>query len=560
MRLIRIEPELRSWFGGLLALALAQSLIVIVPAWVVQQLFDKFAGRIHYHSTLPTAMLVSIFLTTALIAMLIEVFKRRVAAEMAMRHAASIRTELFKHIISSPHEASRRSKGGVLLPFVGDLTAVRHWVGEGLARGAAALVLIPVILGIIATRNLLLSASLFAVLVGSLLSSIFLLRPLDAAVRDVRKRRGALTTFIAGRLEAVLTIHSAGRITAEMRKVATRTDSLSTAERRRAWAVGATRGVAMLTKSVLVLCTLLVGLHESKSGRASLGAIAAILSLVHLLSAAVTDLVRAFELWRPAKVAYERIERLLFNSYIQSISPDQPTPDRAGLRIEKVSVPERLTNISGAAKRGNVVWIDGPPASGKSAVLSVLAGLTHIADGRVFFNGCDLSGVSQGDRARLIGYASADLPLLPGSLGMNLRYRSPRVSDSTLLDLARHCGLNSLIDRLGEDLKGRLTGRGDLSAGERQGIALTRALAGTPKLLLLDSIDTHLDKAILFWLCERLRNYPGVVLMTASTIPLQNAAIERWTLSGGRLAQVERLDRPKLFSDPTNVLPFGRFK
>ena len=559
MRLIRIEAELRSWFGGLLALALAQSLIVIVPAWMVQQLFDKFAGRLHHHYSLPTAVLVSIFVATALIAMLIEVVKRRVAAEMEMRHAANIRTKLFSHIISSPHEASRRSKGGLLLPFVGDLTAVRHWVGEGLASGASALVLIPVLLGVIATRNLVLSASLFAVLVGSFVSSMFLLRPLDAAVRDVRQRRGALTTFIAGRLEALLTIHAAGRITAEMHKVARRTDSLSAAERRRAWAVGATRGVAMLTKSVLVLCTLLVGLHESKSGRATLGTVAAILSLVHLLSAAVTDLVRAFELWRPAKVAYERIERLLYSSPIQSTA-QQPISDRAGLRIEKVSVPDRITNVSGAARRGTVVWIDGPPASGKSALLGVLAGLTHIAEGRVFFNGCDLSGVSQADRARLIGYASADLPLLPGSLGMNLRYRSPRVSDATLLELARHCGLDSIIDRLGEDLKGRLTGRGDLSAGERQGIALTRALAGTPKLLLLDSIDTHLDKAVLVWLCERLRNYPGVVLMTVSTVSLQNAAIERWTLSGGRLAQVEQLDRPKSLSHPTNVLPFGRVR
>jgi len=559
MRLTQIKPGERPWFGGLLALALAQSLIVMVPAWVVQQLFDKFAGRSHHHITLPTTTLILIFLATALSAMLIEVGKRRVAAEMAMRHAATIRTQLFRHIMSSPHRANRRNKGGLMLPFVGDLTAVRRWVGEGLARGASALVLIPVILSIIATRNLLLAATLFAVLAGSLVCSLVLVRPLDRAVREVRHRRGALTSFITGRLEAASTVHAAGRIRGEMRKVAQRTDALSTAERRRAWAVGATRGVAMLTSSVLILCTLLVGIHESAFGRATLGAIAAILSLVHLLSAAVTDLVRALEVWRPAKVAYERIEGLLQNNDIESVRAERPTPNRVGLLIEKLSVPERLSNISAEVRPGSVLWIDGPPASGKSALLSAVAQLTHISDGRILLNGRDLSAASQSDRARLIGYASVDLPLLPGSLGMNLRYRSPRIGDSTLLELARHCGLNSLIDRLGEDLKGRLTGRGDLSVGERQGIALTRAMAGAPALLVLDSIDSHLDKSVLTWLCERLRDYEGVVIMTASTTQLQRAAVERWALSAGRLAEVERLDSPDRLPHLANVLPFERF-
>ena len=331
MRLIQIKPGERAWFSGLLALALAQSLIVMVPAWVVQQLFDKFAGRSHHHITLPTSTLILIFLASALSAMLIEVGKRRVAAEMAMRHAATIRTQLFQHIMSSPQRANQRNKGGLLIPFVGDLTAVRRWVGEGLTQGASALVLIPVILIIIATRNSLLATTLFAVLAGSLAYSLLLVRPLDRAVREVRQRRGALTSFIIGRLEAASTVHAAGRIRGELRKVERRTDALSTAERRRAWAVGATRGVAMLTRSVLVLCTLLVGIHEAASGRATLGAVAAILSMVHLLSAAVTDLVRAFEVWRPAKVAYERIERLLKNNDNNSARTQRPTLNGVGL-------------------------------------------------------------------------------------------------------------------------------------------------------------------------------------------------------------------------------------
>ena len=558
MRLTQIKPGERPWFGGLLALALAQSLIVMVPAWVVQQLFDKFAGRSHHHVTLPTNILIPIFLATALSAMLIEVLKRRVAAEMAMRHAATIRTQLFRHIMASPHRASQRKKGGLLLPFVGDLTVVRHWVGEGLARGASAIILIPVILGIIGTRNWHLAATLFVVLAASLICSILLVRPLDKAVREVRQRRGGLTSFIIGRLEAASTVHAAGRIRGEVRKVARRTDALSAAERKRAWAVGALRGVAMLTRSVLVLCTLLVGIHESAYGRATLGAIAAILSLVHLLSAAVTDLVRAFEFWRPAKVAYERIETLLKNDDIATVNAEQPSLDRAGLLIEMVSVPERLTDISAEAGPRSVLWIDGPPASGKSALLSAVAQLTHVSHGRIILNGRDLSAASESDRARLIGYASTDLPLLPGSLGMNLRYRSPRIADSTLCELARHCGLNSLIERLGEDLKGRLTGRSDLSVGERQGIALVRAIAGTPALLVLDSMDSHLDKTVLLWLCERLRDYRGVVIMTASTSQLQRAATERFTLNDGRLTQAERFDRAGGFLHLANVLPFER--
>lgn len=535
MRLISVRHDERRWFAGLLLLALAQSGAALITAWTVKELFDRFTGR-HHHVGSSTGVLVTVFVATALAGTVVEGAKRRAAAEMSLRRSQSVRLELFRHLVAHPHLAAQRAKGGLLLPFVGDLTALRRWVGEGLAGAASAVILMPVILAAIMVRDGILGAALLVILLVSFGCSVLLLPALDRAVRDVRGRRGGLTNFIIGRLEAASTIYVSGRKGAETRKVRARIDALSAAERWRSIVLGATSGVAALTRSALVLCTVVLGFHEARAGRITVGSVAGILTLVHLLSSAVTDLVRAFEDYRPAKVAYERIDRILSGGMAEAIPEQHTRGARAGdsFRVYNVSNPGQLQRVSAEASRGSVVLIEGPPGSGKSSLLRAIAQLDPLAKGTISFEGRDLRAEDERSRARLIGYASTDLALLPGSLGMNLGVRS-KLSDYELARLARGCGLNKLIARMPGGLKGRLSGRQDLSVGERQGIALARSLAGNPPLLLLDSVDSNLDAQTLEWLGEQLADYSGIVLMTATTERLRSAATVIWKMADGRL-------------------------
>lgn len=539
MRPLRLHPDLRKLFAGLLGVALAQSLIVVIPAWAVRHLFDRSSGR-SATGSLTTGGLVLVFLATAVIAFLLEVAKRRLASEIGLRHAANLRESLFRRIIEDPSlKAQKANKGSLLLPFVGDLTASRRWVGEGLARGSAALVLIPVLLALIATQSAQLAVGLAIALTLSLLCSLALSRPLDHAVREVRRRRGGLTAFIAGRLDAAATIKASGRTGREVHKVETRTKKLSNAERRRAWVIGLMRGMALLTNSVLVLTTLLIGSQIVASGQATPGAIVAILSLVGLLAGGMTDLSRAFELWHPAKVAEDRINQILKakprrRAPLQNLLGRKQS-NHPDLVISQLSVAGRFKSISASASPGERVMVGGSAGEGKSALLAVIAQLLEPVGGGIRLGAAELSAISDSERRRLIGFAFKESAILPGSLAMNIAYRGTHTNEKAVADLAGRCGLDSLMGRLPGRLKGRLTPDTPLSEAERHGIFLARALFDQPAVVLLDSIDAPLSAPTRKWLSEYLRTYPGIVIFVASSEELRSVASRKWTLEGGRL-------------------------
>lgn len=532
-------------FASLLLLALAQSLIVMIPAWAVQHIFDSLSST-HPKSSYSMSLLVTVFLTGATVAFLAEVAKRRLAAEISLRHAAQVRLALFiRQISSNPYQP--KNKGTILLPFVGDLTAIRRWVSEGLARGASALILIPVMLAIIASRSLPLAGALALVLFLSFACSALLISPLDRSVREVRKRRGALATFIGGRIEAAATIRASGRAGSEARKVETRTRKLSDAERTRAWVLGATRGVALLTHSLLVLAALTVGVAEAGKGATTPGAIAAALSLVGLLGTGVVDLTRALELRQPAKIAQERIELILARSPSLRASIPAKAKPVPGLLLSEFEIKGLLEQGSVTAGEGARISIEGSTGVGKSALINAIAQGSPKYSGHVVLDGADLRRMRSKRRAEMVGIASADLPLLPGSLRMNLRYRAPRVEDDDLLSLAMNCGLASLVERIG-GLDGKLAGLG-ISAGERQALAIGRAIAGRPRLLLLDTIDGQLDPAAHGWLRHEVATYDGIVLFAASRAELQAVANGTWVISGRKLESRT--------TNKSNVIRFG---
>ena len=544
-----IASDDRRILGGLLLLSAGQSLAVLVPAWAVKQLFDQ-ALR-HSTKPVPIPVLLAWFVGSTLVVIAIEVFRRRIAAELAIRHAASIRSALFRRRLEGSRSVP--TKGNLLLPFVGDLTAARRWMSEGLARAVSAAVLIPVVVGIIAWSSPLLAASLGIALAVSLAASTMLLNPLDRAVRDVRSLRGALTSFLTGRLLAADVVRSAGRVGLEVAKADRRTWKLADAERRRAWAVGGTRGAARFTTGALLLATLFTGAHEVAAGRLSPGSVAAILTLVGLLSQGVEDLARAIELWKPAKVAYERIDRILGTKTKFRATPaprDVEMPGGLYIASLKCAGLAPISDLGVPAR--SVILLDGDNAAGKSALLSALA-FPRMGDVSILVDGKRLASVGERTRARLVGYARNGLPILPGSLRFNLDYRGSGATTEQIDRLASLCGLDRFVERLPGGMATRIREDSEMSGSELAAIALVRALAGNPPLLLLDAIDAELDPEIMDRVAPFLAQRDGVTIIVTRKPRWRAIATQRWLISNGSVA----FDMPL---PPGEILPFRKAK
>jgi ABC-type multidrug transport system fused ATPase/permease subunit len=370
--------------------------------------------------------------------------------------------------------------------------------------------------------------------------SFALSRPLERAVRDLRRRRGALTDFISGRLGAVASIQAMGRARHERSKVLSRNEDMNEAGLRRAWVVGAMRGIVHFATLMLVLATLFAGASEVAAGRLAPGEVVAALSIVGLLGSAIRDLGRAFELWYPACVARERILRRLNQPITQQSESQQDNLKTipGGLVFSGFGAAGYLKDISLSLAEGEVALIEGPSGAGKSLLLGAVAQLADQPTGAAYFRGKNLGSLKLGARRRTIGLASATAPLLPGSLGMNLRYRVPDVPAEEIDQIIEDCGLTQLLARLPRGQGSVLvSGGAELSLGEQQSAMLARALLGTPPVLLLDSIDSHLTPEVVTRLAARLRTWPGVVLMAATRPELIACATRVWRLDSRRIIE-----------------------
>lgn len=268
------------------------------------------------------------------------------------------------------------------------------------------------------------------------------------------------------------------------------------------------------------------------SGHLTAGTVAGPLTLAGLLGQGVIDLTRAFEYWKPAKISYERIAAIVDTDRRPRKRSAKPKTD-VGLTIDGLHTGAGLKVGRVVAAPGDVVIVDGSNSAGKSALLAAIAMPSQVR-GTVEIDGTNLDRIPERRRAKLVGYARSGLPLLPGSLGHNLDYRRTGALADEMVDVARLCGLGSLIDRLPGGLGGRIKDASELSSSERAGIALARAMIGSPALLLLDSIDAELDATVLGAVAKNLAERRGITVIVAQKPEWRNISKRRWLIANNK--------------------------
>jgi ABC-type multidrug transport system fused ATPase/permease subunit len=208
------------------------------------------------------------------------------------------------------------------------------------------------------------------------------------------------------------------------------------------------------------------------------------------------------------------------------------------LEFESVSIPGALQGVSAIAESGQVVALVGPNGAGKSTLLALAARLIDPTQGLVRLDGQDLATHNLASIRRAIGMASPDLPLLRGSVGKNLRYRCQDASAEEIARVGQLCEIDAVLAELPEGEKTRISEGGvGLSAGQRQRIALARAILGNPSVLLLDEVDANLDAQATAIVDRVLANHRGTVLLITHRSERLAAADVIWYLEEGRLVE-----------------------
>jgi ATP-binding cassette subfamily B protein len=160
-----------------------------------------------------------------------------------------------------------------------------------------------------------------------------------------------------------------------------------------------------------------------------------------------------------------------------------------------------LKGISLHAQPGQIVALVGPTGAGKTTIINVLTRFYEIDSGRIKIDGRDLRDFPKEDLRRQLGIVLQDTYLFTGTVMDNIRYGRLDATDDEIVAAARLANADQFIHRLPLGYNTLLSERGsNLSQGQRQLLAIARAILANPRILILDeatsSVDTRTEQHI----------------------------------------------------------------
>ena len=153
-----------------------------------------------------------------------------------------------------------------------------------------------------------------------------------------------------------------------------------------------------------------------------------------------------------------------------------------------------LSGVNFNLQPGTVTMVVGPSAAGKSTLIRALLGLWHTSQGEIRIDGSESSHYNRSDLGTQIGYLPQDIELLDGSVAENIA-RFGDIEPQQVIQAAQDAGVHEMVLALPEGYDTVIRSQqGLLSPGQRQRIALARALYKRPKLIVLDEPNSNLDE------------------------------------------------------------------
>jgi ATP-binding cassette, subfamily B, bacterial len=355
----------------------------------------------------------------------------------------------------------------------------------------------------------------------------------------VQNRRGDLATIAHESFDGALTVRALGREREESQRFGSVADGLRDAivDLGRTWTgfravteLGPTLG----TIGILYVATLRAG--EGVVSPGDLVTVAYLLSLLvvptRLIGYLVWDSAQSLAGWRRVERVLEVDDRVVYGTVAG------PSVSAAGARVTLEGVTFAydegapiLAGVDLELEPGRTFAIVGPTGSGKSTLARLLARLWDPDEGRILLDGIDLREFAPGVVAAHVAYVPQEPFLFDDTVAGNISLGDPAITRADVERAVALAHLGDVVAGLADGLDTRIGERGTtLSGGQQQRLGLARALARSPRLLILDDATSAIDAAVEADILEGLRTaeLPATVVVVAartSTIVLADEVV-----------------------------------
>lgn len=476
--------------------ALAIDLLSVATPVGTQVLIDQVIGARHGHWLLPIAL---VLLGAVGLGSLYAVLRDLLALRIRRFLDERLTTDFIEHLFELPIGFFAQRSTGDLVGRVKSLRDIRELIGQ---QGPSMLVEGLMLFGYLAVMLVFeVRLTLLVVFIALLYVLAFLIsRPmLEDGAQQKQLKDTSFVTSLIGALRGMATVKAVG---AERRA---RTDWLNTF----IGSLNASTSLALKQQGVTILLTLLKllalvlvlwfgGLRVLR-GELSIGTLVGFQLLQAGFLSPLERLVTTFLKLQALPAVLARLDDV--TTYQREPSGQRKAPQLRGqievknltFRYAELSAPV-LRDISLTIKRGSKVAFVGGSGSGKSTLAKLLLGLYAPSCGTILYDGQDLATLDLESVRRQLGVVLQDTALFDGTIADNLRLSSPDAPMEQVIAAARVAQIHADIEALPGGYDTHIMERsGPMSGGQRQRLALTRAILHHPPILILDEATSALD-------------------------------------------------------------------